>query len=77
MGWCCLDWRKKVTGIPNTWNKQHVHESVMGAREARGTDGIWSDNELARLRKSMSPRFKDFGLCPGTPVDTLEQKRGR
>lgn len=38
---------------------------------------IWSDNELARLRKSMSPRLRTSGLCPGTPVDTLEQKRGR
>lgn len=30
----------EVIGIPNTWNKQHVHGSVMGVREARC---IWTD----------------------------------
>lgn len=30
---------KKVTGIPNTL-RQHVHESVMGEREARGKDAF-------------------------------------
>lgn len=46
---------EEITGIPNTWNKQHVSGSVMGVREARGRDVFEVE---VRLCKTSSTRLR-------------------
>lgn len=46
----------------------------MGVREARGRDV--SEVEV-RLCKNHEYQVKDLGVCPATPVDTLEPKSGQ